>query len=65
MSENDDMYSVDGPWVKERVLEDWSASVEYARGKLTIEKVKGRVAFLEEVLSVIKSVGTCSITMSW
>ncbi|KAF5354845.1 hypothetical protein D9756_005584 [Leucocoprinus leucothites] len=55
MAENDELYGRDGPWTKERVLEDWSASVEYARGKLLIEKVKGRVAFLEEVLSITKS----------
>lgn len=58
MSENDDMYGRESIWMKESVLEDWSASVEYARTKLLVEKVKGRVGFLEEeVLSVVKSVG--------
>lgn len=58
MSENDDVYGRESIWMKESVLEDWSASVEYARTKLLVEKVKGRVTFLEEeVLSVVKSVG--------
>lgn len=58
MSENDDVYGRESIWMKESVLEDWNASVEYARTKLLVEKVKGRVGFLEEeVLSVVKSVG--------
>lgn len=58
MSENDDVYGRESIWMKESVLEDWNASVEYARTKLLVEKVKGRVTFLEEeVLSVVKSVG--------
>ncbi|KXN82440.1 Translational activator gcn1 [Leucoagaricus sp. SymC.cos] len=56
MSESDNVYGEGGLWVKERFLNDWSASLEYARSKLLIEKVKGRVAFLEEVLTIVKSV---------
>jgi len=59
MAENHDAFGNYGPWTKERVLEDWNVSLEYARNKLLIEKVKGRVAFLEEVLSIAKSVGMC------
>lgn len=58
MAENDDVFGKDSPWTKERVLEDWDVSLEYARNKL-IEKVKGRIAFLEEILSIVKSVGMC------
>lgn len=59
MAENDDVFGKDGLWTKERVLGDWNVSLEYARNKLLIEKVKGRVAFLREILSIVKSVGTC------
>jgi len=58
MAENDDVFGKDSPWTKERVLEDWDVSLEYARNKL-IEKIKGRIAFLEEILSIVKSVGMC------
>jgi hypothetical protein len=58
MAENDNEFGIDSMWVKERVLDDWNASVEYARGKLLIEKVKGRVTFLEEVLAIVRSAGT-------
>lgn len=59
MAENDHVFEKDDPWTKERVLEDWDVSLEYARNKLLIEKVKGRIAFLEEILSIVKSVGMC------
>ncbi len=59
MSEGDDVYGGESSWMKERVLEDWSASLEHAKGKLFVGRVKARVAFLEEeVLSVVKSVGS-------
>lgn len=62
MAENDDVFGKDGLWTKERVLGDWNVSLEYARNKLLIGKVKERVAFLREILSIVKSVGTCQCT---
>lgn len=61
MDENEDVYGVENVWARERVLQDWSVSVDYARTKLLVEKVKGRVAFLQEdILGVVRSVGAHS-----
>jgi hypothetical protein len=58
MDESEEVYGVDNVWTRERVLQDWNRSVEHARTKLLVEKVKGRVAFLQEdILSVVRSVG--------
>lgn len=58
MDENEGVYGVENVWAKERVLQDWNASVEHARTKLLVEKVKGRIAFLQEdILGIVRSVG--------
>jgi hypothetical protein len=58
---DDGDFSDDGPsWQRDRVLNDWQKSMEYARNVLLRDKTKARIQFLQdELLSLAKHGGTC------
>ncbi len=59
-TERDESESASLSWQRDRVLEDWSPSMEYAQHRLLESKTSSRVRFLqEELLPLARHAGTC------